>query len=169
MTITASRPVPAIDPREVRKLFANYPSGVVALAATVAGEDRVLVASSFTVGVSLEPPLAAFAVQHSSTTWPHLRSAGRIGVSVLAASQSDLCRQLAHKDPGLRWSEVGVRRAESGAVLIDGSTIGLECSIHAVHTAGDHDLVVLQIESHTHVSADVEPLLFHRSRFRSLS
>src|SRR3546814_15117621 len=77
-----------------------YPSGIAGLAAQTDGADHVLIAASFSVGISLDPPLVAFAVQRESTTWPQLCRAGMIGVSILAAGQGDLCRQLADKEIG---------------------------------------------------------------------
>lgn len=70
-------PTTELDATELRKAFSAFPTGVVALAGTVDGEPTVLVASSFAVGVSQDPPLVMFAVQHSSTTWPVLRKRRR--------------------------------------------------------------------------------------------
>ncbi|MCZ4136139.1 oxidoreductase, partial [Escherichia coli] len=44
-----------LDPLTLRKVFAQHPSGVAALCAELDGEKTGIVASSFTVGVSLEP------------------------------------------------------------------------------------------------------------------
>ena len=53
-----------------------------------------LAASSFT-SVSMEPPLVSFSVAKASTTWPALRRADHLGVTVLAAHHDEACRQLA--------------------------------------------------------------------------
>lgn len=163
MTLTAL----AEDTRALRDTFGHFPSGVVALAASVDGEDAVLVASSFTVGVSLEPPLVMFAVQKSSTTWPSLRSAERIGVSVLSQGQGVLCRQLSGKDKKARFNNIPVDRTAGGAILIESTAVTMECTIHAEFPAGDHDIVVLEVLA-ADANVGVAPLVFHGSRFRSL-
>ena len=85
------------DPTALRSTFALFPSGVAALSAVVDGGPVVLVASSFQVGISLDPPLVLFAVQHTSTSWPKLKNADRIGVSVLGEAHDLAARQLASK------------------------------------------------------------------------
>ena len=84
----------ALDPSTLRQAFGAFPSGVVAVAASV--DDRLvgMAASSFT-SVSLEPALVSFSVANSSSTWPVLRRAGRLGLSVLADHHGAACRQLA--------------------------------------------------------------------------
>jgi flavin reductase (DIM6/NTAB) family NADH-FMN oxidoreductase RutF len=49
--------------------------------------------SSF-ISVSIDPPLVAISIQRSSATWPRLRGQHRLGQSVLAEGQGDLCRAL---------------------------------------------------------------------------
>lgn len=164
MTITAS----AVDTQLLRQTFAHYPSGVAALAATVDGVDSVLVASSFTVGVSLEPPLVMFAVQKSSTTWPVLRKAERIGVSVLGDDQGGLCRQLSSKQREARFDGVSLDRLPGEGILFSGAAVVLECTIYAEHPAGDHDIVVLEVHS-MEARSLTDPLVFHGSRFRRLT
>lgn len=63
-----------LDPLTLRKVFAQHPSGVAALCAELDGEKTGIVASSFTVGVSLEPALVMFAVQE---ILEHLAQAAR--------------------------------------------------------------------------------------------
>ncbi|UZG55088.1 flavin reductase family protein [Rhodococcus opacus] len=152
---------------DLRRVFGHYPSGVAALAATIDHTDVVLVASSFTVGVSLDPTLVMFAVQRSSTTWPTLRDAPSIGISVLSTGQDHLCRQLANKDKSERWKDTPRSRSQRGAVFIDGACVTLECSIFAEYPAGDHEIVVLEVTS-VEADTDHDPLVFHGSRFRPL-
>lgn len=155
------------DATMLREIFGHYPSGVVAVASEVNGSPEVLVASSFTVGVSMEPPLVMFAVQNSSTTWPHLRQGETIGISVLADEHSAICRQLAAKEKAGRFTGVETFKTEGGAVFIGGSSILLECKLYAEHPAGDHTVALFEVVA-LHSDRSVEPLLFHGSKFRQM-
>ncbi|MDN7437347.1 flavin reductase family protein [Burkholderia multivorans] len=155
------------DEKALRQAFAHFPCGVAALAARVDGIDQVLIVASFSVGISLSPPLVSFAVQRSSTTWPLLRAAQTLGVSVLSTGQDYLCRQLASKDRNIRWAGVDAERSGTGAILICNAALSFECAIHAEYPAGDHDIVLLEVKSFC-TEPHIEPLVFHGSRFRTL-
>lgn len=156
------------DPIELRETFARFPSGIAALAAVVDGVETVLIASSFTVGVSQDPPLVLFAVQKSSTTWPILAAAPFIGVSILGEDHAEKSRQLAGKDKSRRFEGVDVRIEPSGALLLPGSPVLLECSVESTYPAGDHDIVVLRVGA-VESSADRDALIWYRSQFMRLA
>jgi flavin reductase (DIM6/NTAB) family NADH-FMN oxidoreductase RutF len=153
------------DPLRLRRVFSAFPSGVTALAAIVRGRPAGMAANSFT-SVLLVPPLAAVCAANASTTWPALRSATRIGVSVLAADQEQQCRQLAARG-GDRFAGLSWRTTDSGAILLDGASAWLECSIVQEVAAGDHCIVVLAIHE-LDADHEVAPLVFHGSQFRRL-
>lgn len=155
------------DPQLLRETFSHFPSGVAALAAEIDGKPEALVASSFTVGVSMDPPLVLFAVQNNSTTWPELRKAPRIGVSVLGQSHEDICRQLASRNKNRRFAGLNVETSDAGAVFLHGAPVWLECKVVDEIPAGDHHVVLLEI---TAIKTDpaVDPLVFHQSQFRQL-
>lgn len=154
-----------LDPLTLRKVFAQYPSGVAALCAELDGEKTGIVASSFTVGVSLEPALVMFAVQKSSNTWPKLRHAGRIGVSVLSERNEGVCAQIASKN-GDRFRGIDTYSSEQGALFVNDSTLWLETSIYNEVEAGDHWVVLMEV--HGHRTSKHSPQIFHDSRFHSL-
>src|SRR4051794_13805286 len=108
-----------LDPVRLRAAFGAFPSGVVAVAAQV--DDRIvgLAASSFT-SVSLNPPLASFSIANSSRTWPALRRADHLGVTVLADHHDVVARQLAGP-ADTRFDGLRTTFGDSGAVtLADG-------------------------------------------------
>ena len=94
MTVTALTTNQDLDAKRLREAFGVFPSGVVAVAAEVDGELAGLAASSFT-SVSLEPPLVSFSIANTSKTWPTLRRAERLGLTILADHHGDVCRRLA--------------------------------------------------------------------------
>jgi flavin reductase (DIM6/NTAB) family NADH-FMN oxidoreductase RutF len=155
-----------LDPLRLREAFGIFPSGVVAVAAEVSGELIGLAASSFT-SVSLEPPLVQFSVANSSKTWPALRTASRLGVTILADHHGDVCRQLAGP-VAHRFDDVLTSASEAGAVTVDDGLARFDCSIYREVEAGDHTLVLLRL--HAVEQADNSlPLVFHRSAFGRLS
>jgi flavin reductase (DIM6/NTAB) family NADH-FMN oxidoreductase RutF len=154
------------DPVSLRAAFSTFPSGVTSICAVRDGSPIGMAASSF-VSVSLDPPLVSVCVQRTSATWPVLAKCRRIGVSVLSSSQGDICRKLASRIEE-RLCGVPHSVTEQGAVLIEGAASWLECSVHQVFEAGDHDVVLLRVQDFQ-INAGVPPLVFHASGFHSLA
>ena len=154
-----------LTPTSLREAFSHFPSGVVAIAAEVAGTRHGLAASTF-VPVSLDPPLVSFCVQNTSTTWPKLKDLPMLGISVLGESHDDAARTLAAKT-GDRFAGLETVSNDSGAVFIKGTALWLESAIEQLIPAGDHVIVVLRVTEVT-VDAEVAHIVFHRSAFRRL-
>jgi flavin reductase (DIM6/NTAB) family NADH-FMN oxidoreductase RutF len=157
------RLVPA-DPVELRAAYACFPSGVAALCALDSGQPVGIAASSFTP-VSIDPPLVSVCVQKTSTTWPRLRRMLRLGVSVLADHQDEICRALAGK--GDRFRQVEWQQTGQGTVLVNDATAWFDCSIYREIEAGDHLLVLLEVHAML-ADRQRQPLVFHHSRLRRL-
>ena len=155
-----------LDPARLRQAFGVFPSGVVAVAAAVDGTLVGLAASSFT-SVSLDPPLVSFLIANSSKTWPDLRRAAHLGLTVLAAHHSEVCRRLAGPVEH-RFDGVSASVTDDGAVTLDDGLARFDCSIYREVEAGDHTLILLRLHAVDH-GGDSSPLVFHRSGFGRLS
>jgi flavin reductase (DIM6/NTAB) family NADH-FMN oxidoreductase RutF len=114
----------SLHPLALRSVFSAFPSGVAVLAAGLEHGPTGLTASSFT-SVSLEPPLVLVCVGTSSRTWPHLRLAPRIGVSVLSEHHAEASTQLSATDRD-RFSGLPWRRSNEGAMFLDGAAAWLD-------------------------------------------
>lgn len=168
----AQRSTPLVDVLDenaaasVKSAFGAFPSGVAALCAEIDGVKVGMVASSFSVGVSFDPPMVMFSVQNSSTTWPTLKTADRIGISILASEHDSACYQLSSRK-GDRFAGLDVHQLETGAIFVHDATVWLECVIRSEIPAGDHHVVVLEVTS-LRVIEEQEPLVYHGTRFRTL-
>jgi flavin reductase (DIM6/NTAB) family NADH-FMN oxidoreductase RutF len=153
------------DQAELRRVFGAFPTGVTAVAALADGTPLGLAASSFT-SVSLDPPIVSVCIARTSRSWPRLRAAGRLGISVLGAHQEQASRQLAAGGAD-RFARLTWHATADGAVLIEGASAWLDCSVYDEVTAGDHDVILLRVHE---LDADpaVAPLVFHGSRYRRL-
>ncbi len=150
----------------LKNAFSCFPSGVVAICGMVDGEPVGMVASSFTA-VSLDPPLVAVCMDLRSATWPRLRTATALGVSVLSEDQGAMCRQLSSKSLD-RFRGVELSVSEEGAIFIDDATATFECTIDSEILAGDHVIVLLTIEA-LESRLDQVPLVYHSATFKPLS
>ena len=155
-----------LDPARLRKAFGVFPTGVVAVAAEVDGRLTGLAASSFT-GVSLDPPLVSFSVAGTSKTWPDLRRAAHLGVTVLADHHGEVCRQLAGPVDH-RFDGIAVKASDQGAVTLDEGLARFDCTVYREVEAGDHVIVLLQLHAVEHPETG-SPLIFHRSGFGRLA
>lgn len=155
-----------LTPEVLRRSFAHYPSGVTAICALLDGEPVGMAASSF-ASVSLDPPLVSVCMAHTSETWPKLRSAERLGVSVLSHHHGAVARALAAKT-GDRFASVDWVADSQGSVFIGEATLWLDCTLSDQVRAGDHDIVILNVER-VASNPDIAPIVFHGSTFRALA
>jgi flavin reductase (DIM6/NTAB) family NADH-FMN oxidoreductase RutF len=155
-----------LDPTVLRRAFGAFPSGVVAVAASVDGVEIGLAASSFT-SVSLEPALVSFSVANGSATWPVLRTSPHLGLSVLADHHDAVCRQLAGPAKH-RFEGLATTCTADGALLLDDAVATFECSVDQEVTAGDHTIVLLALHA-VQDPGTALPLVFHRSAFGRLA
>jgi flavin reductase (DIM6/NTAB) family NADH-FMN oxidoreductase RutF len=154
-----------LDPQRLRDAFGVFPTGVVAVAATVDGLPVGLAASSFT-SVSLDPPLVSISVARTSKTWPDLRRSSHVGVTILAEHHGAVCRQLAGP-VAQRFDGLGVSASDHGALTLDEGLARFDCTIYREVEAGDHLVVLLQL--HAVEQTVGQPLVFHRSGFGRLA
>ncbi|MFE5699115.1 flavin reductase family protein [Rhodococcus koreensis] len=154
------------DAIRLRRAFGCFPSGVTAACAIVDSVPVGMAASSFT-SVSVTPPLVSVCVQDISETWPRLRTATRLGLSVLAEGHDRACRSLSDKN-GDRFAGVDWDQSPHGSIFVHGASLWLDCSLHTEVPAGDHAIVVLEVHG-LRAEPDTPPLVFHGSRFRRLA
>ncbi|MGM1018079.1 MAG: flavin reductase family protein [Actinomycetota bacterium] len=152
--------------RALRHAFSAYPTGVVALAARIEGRAVGMAVNSFT-SISLEPALVAVSASRTSRTWPRLAAAPELGMSVLAAHHEPLSRRLASRDED-RFGEHSWQVSEGGAVLLDDAALWLTCRPHSRFDGGDHEVALYEVLDVT-LFDGVEPLVFHQSRYRSIT
>ncbi|MFD3834689.1 flavin reductase family protein [Streptomyces sp. NPDC058642] len=156
-----------VGPTEFRRVLGSFASGVVVVTSPAAdGEDGPagFACQSF-AALSLDPPLVAFMVGRTSTTWPRIARAGVFCVNVLAAHQGELCRGFAVSGAD-KFAGVAFDAAPaSGSPRLADTLAWIDCTIHAVHTGGDHLIVVGRVDALGAGDEDRAPLLFHKGRF----
>ncbi|MER7565874.1 flavin reductase family protein [Streptomyces sp. NPDC048523] len=151
-----------VDPAEFRRVLGEFATGVTVI--TAPGTPPAGFACQSFSSLSLDPPLVAFMVGRTSTTWPRVSRAGVFCVNVLSADQGPLCRAFAvsgaDKFAGVAHDPAPV----SGSPRLAGTLAWIDCTIHAVHTGGDHLIVVGRVDA-LGTGEGEAPLLFHRGRF----
>lgn len=154
-----------LSARELRTALSYFPTSIVLVGAVVDGEPRGLVMGSFT-SLSLDPPLVSVSVQKTSTTWPALARAHRLGVSVLTDTHVSVLPQLSGGQDR-RFHELDWR-AHRGALVLPDAPVQLVTEIDRIVNVGDHHLVILRVDSinsagAAEVPADSRPLVFYGS------
>ncbi|MCX4233668.1 MULTISPECIES: flavin reductase family protein [Streptomyces] len=171
-----------VDPAEFRRVLGNFATGVTVITAPAPdpaadpeadpGATPAGFACQSFAALSLDPPLIAFMVARTSTTWPRIARAGVFCVNVLGAHQGDLCRGFAVSGSDKFAGVAHEPSPVSGSPRLEGATAWIDCAVHAVHTGGDHLIVVGRVRAlgtpapgpDGNGPADA-PLLFHRGRF----
>lgn len=116
----------------LRRTCAACPAGAtVSMCGAVAGHPFGMAVSSFT-RVSLHAPMREICVQSHSTTWPALRSPGRLGVNTLASGQDWLGRQV--RVGAERFSAAQWQVTRSGAVVAIKKTGRARIDASAAHS-----------------------------------
>jgi 3-hydroxy-9,10-secoandrosta-1,3,5(10)-triene-9,17-dione monooxygenase reductase component len=149
-----------------RDTLGRFASGLVVVAGIDAAGPAGLTCQSF-CSVSLDPPLIAVSPSLRSESWRRIEATGSFTVSVLAAHQRQLCLTFGQGGQADKFAAAGWTAAPSGAPYIKDAVAWLDCAIVAVHPAGDHLMVLGEVQ---HLATgEGDPLLFHRGGFGTFS
>jgi 3-hydroxy-9,10-secoandrosta-1,3,5(10)-triene-9,17-dione monooxygenase reductase component len=157
---------PQIDSERFRQVLGHLPTGVTVVTAHHRDGPVDMSANSVT-SVSLDPPLILFCPAKSSTSWPRIREGGRFCVNVFAVHHEEFSRRFAARGVD-RFAGVAWHERPSGPAL-DDAVAWIECTIDAVHEAGDHVIVVGAVDGLDIREGDASPLLFFRGQYGSFS
>jgi len=104
-----------------------------------------------------------FCPAKTSQAWPAMQRAGFFCVNLLSEGQDEISNRFARrgsdKFAGIPWQP-----ASTGAPLLDGVLGWVDCTVHAVHEAGDHYVVLGQVQD-LGISDAPHPLLFYRGAY----
>ena len=153
--------------RRFRDVLGRFASGVTVVTGISNDEPVGMTCQSFS-SVSLEPPLVLFIPAKTSRAWPLIQRSGKFCVNFLAADQAELSNTMASrgvdKFADVKWTP----SPTTGAPLLDGAVAHIDCSIHVVHEAGDHYVVIGRVlDLVADGDAPAEPLLFYRGEYRT--
>ncbi len=157
----------SISADEFRAAMGLRASGVAIVTARAGDEIHGMTMTDF-AGVSLAPPLALICADKSANTLRVIQKGGNFAINLLARGQDALSNKFASKkDEWTRFDGLACGRAVTGAPLIPGAIASLDCRVVAQHDAGDHIVLVGEIEAF--VRGEGEPLLYFRGGYRALA
>lgn len=150
---------------DLREVYGRFPRGVVAVCAEVNGQPVGLTVSTF-VPISLDPPLVTISIRARSRTWPRLRRAPRLGISVLGSAHEGVARVLAGPE-AQRFSDVSTELHDATALFVADVPMALSVNVVDDIVAGDHIIVVCRVNE-VLVDDALTPLVVHRSALHPL-
>ena len=166
-TVVASKP----DEATFRAAMATFPTGVALLTQGSGSDTNVMTINCFT-SVSLQPLLILVGVGGSGRMRSQVARWRTFAVNVLADDQRELSTQFARRDRPTgqaAMAALGAIEGITGSAVIPSAVACFECRLHAEYPGGDHILLVGRVVSVHCEDPDRRPLLFHRSRYASLT
>jgi len=145
--------------REFRDCLGHFATGVTVVACRIEGAPHGATVNAFTA-VSLDPPLVLVSLDRRSKASRYLADTP-FTVNVLAADSAAIALHFAGRTQtgvDLTWLDHDV------APRLAGAAAWLACTPWAQSDGGDHILFLGEVRDFA--TTPVEPLLFHRGRFR---
>jgi flavin reductase ActVB len=115
--------------------------------------------------LSMRPPLLLVCLQQGSATTRALCEATRFAVSVLGVDQEDQARRFATREID-RFADGTVSTEVAGLPVVEGALAWLLCTRHRMLEAGDHTILIGQVEEATTRAG--HPLLYYGRDYRAL-
>jgi 3-hydroxy-9,10-secoandrosta-1,3,5(10)-triene-9,17-dione monooxygenase reductase component len=151
------------SPAEYRKALSCFATGVTVVTTRWQDADWGMTCNSFT-SVSLEPRLVLWSIRKAASSLEAFVHSEGFTVNVLAQSQTHLARQFATGDMASRFAGVPVNQQAGQRLGLSGALAWFDCSLHQLVDAGDHHIVIGQVQDFGW--RDDAALGYWRSNFR---
>jgi len=142
-------------------LFRRLNNGVYVIGVSHAGRSNAFTAAWITQ-VSFEPLLLSLSINLGHFSYPLLKDSGVFSVNILRQGQLDLARHFGSESgrttdklAGQRW-----RPGRLGAPVLLDAAAYLECRVTGTTPAGDHELVLGQVDAGGLLDPDAAPMLY---------
>lgn len=156
-------PVIQLEPRSLRQLLGQYATGITVVTALDVNQRKIgMTANSFT-SVSLDPPLILWNIAKSATHFEDFRQAEYFAINILNEDQylesNHFSKSADDKFEGLDDVDEYM-----GIPILNKSLTTFVCRQYELHEAGDHYIIVGQIEACRNQMGN--PLVFHNRQYK---
>jgi flavin reductase (DIM6/NTAB) family NADH-FMN oxidoreductase RutF len=154
-----------IDADEFRKACGLWATGVSIVTSVDGRGNPFGLTMNAVTSLSLEPPMFLVCVDKGSDTLRAILDSGVFCVNVLAQGQEALSDRFAKKGDD-KFSGIEHTAGRTGAPMLAGTLLAVECTVKAVLPGGDHEIFCGEVERFVANQSDaVEPLMYYRGRY----
>jgi flavin-dependent trigonelline monooxygenase, reductase component len=153
----------AVRERQLRNAFGMYPTGVTVVTCIAEDGKRIGITANSFVSLSLTPPLVSIALHRAGRYVAAFLESRSFSVNVLRSDQETLSNHFARPSTS-SWKSVSHKVSDAGHLIIDDVSAYFVCTLVARHEAGDHLLLIGQIQQYG-LDENAFPLVFVRGRY----
>ncbi|CAN7676043.1 flavin reductase family protein [Rhizobium sp. LjRoot254] len=140
---------PAPDAADYRSAMRHF-AGNVSVITVGAGDRRSGLVATSTVSLSVDPPLMLVCVNRNSSSWPLFDAFGHFGVNSLAPHHQPIAERFTGQG-GVKGADrfaLGKWRSGlTGAPLLDGAAVALDCEIEEMIEKSTHAILIGRVRS----------------------
>lgn len=149
--------------REFRDVLGNFATGIAVVTSRDADGRPVGCTINSFASVSLDPPLVSFCIDRRAGTFAAFQSHSHFALHFLAEHQEEVSRRFA-KAGDDKFGAVEPAAGIGNVPLLPDCLAHLECSVFQRIDAGDHVLILGEVEKFS-ARGDLPPLLYFRGRY----
>lgn len=139
-------PVIQLEPRSLRQLLGQYATGITVVTALDVNQRKIgMTANSFT-SVSLDPPLILWNIAKSATHFEDFKQAEYFAINILNEDQYLESKHFS-KSADDKFEGLDDVDEYMGIPILNKSLTTFVCRQYELHEAGDHYIIVGQIEA----------------------
>ena len=156
-------PVIQLEPRSLRQLLGQYATGITVVTALDVNQRKIgMTANSFT-SVSLDPPLILWNIAKSATHFEDFKQAEYFAINILNEDQYLESKHFS-KSADDKFEGLDDVDEYMGILILNKSLTTFVCRQYELHEAGDHYIIVGQIEACRNQMGN--PLVFHNGQYK---
>jgi flavin reductase (DIM6/NTAB) family NADH-FMN oxidoreductase RutF len=138
----------SFDPRALRDAFGSFMTGVTVVTTRAADGTPVGFTANSFASVSLDPPMVLVCPGKFLSTYEAFTGSSHFAISVLAEGQRDVSNIFAGSKED-RFAQVPHSLDLNDVPVIDGALARFSCRTHQVIPAGDHSILMGEVQDFT--------------------
>jgi flavin reductase (DIM6/NTAB) family NADH-FMN oxidoreductase RutF len=155
-----------VDPIQFRHVMGHFPTGVTVVTTKHDGRMHGMTANAIT-SVSLEPVMLLVCLGREARTALAIQKTRQFAVNILREDQEEISRRFARPYQD-HFEGLDVEEGPDGLPLLPGCLAYLACRVHDIVPAGDHDIVLANVDRCEVSPNGGTPLLFFQGGYQRL-